>query len=563
VAHTLLDRDACAEVTEATRVATRNFEANRQAFAESQRWLIDTLPAPDHLTWTFARDGYLTGMGPSETWHTGCSVPLLAARAILTTLDPGSGSVCFLNPQHAAQVRVAFEHLQPNQALICVLDDGTNLATLLHCDDFSSEIERGRLWLACGDEWARQLARILEERPGVPDPSRFIRLPKVDPQLLERTIADAQRAFSDCTARRNAAIATARSSWRRREPGSDKPRVCVVARSMFRLWDDAGETLHLALRQSDDANWVRFDPDAPAACSPLALSGAIGDSDTVGAADLSRAELPAGLAPDELPWITWVTSGRIPPFPAAGPNDRLLLADARWVDDARSADWPADRLGVAIWPSSGAPSLGVPSQPALAIIADTCAIDPPDAVTEYSSHTLLWEKIQHTISRDPFAVPDHPAEWVRKLAKTAGIDLRATDLPLFVHRLVLPAYAQAVADMLISAGVPVQIHGSGWDLLPRFANQAAGQVTSREELAGIVQNVSGLVHIWPSAAAAHPIDALGRPVLRRRGSNREAFLREARRLLAGGSTSSESAPSSNSLSAAVVLAGSVGTVGAR
>jgi hypothetical protein len=562
VAHTLLDHPACAEVTEAARVALRNFEANRTALARSQPWLAEHLPAPDGLTWIFARDGYLTGMGPGETWHTGCSVPLLAARAILKSLDAGTGSACFLNPQHAAQVRVALEHLQPNQALICVLGDGANVATLLHCDDFAPEIDRGRLWLACGDEWATQLARILDGRPGLPVCSRFVRLPKVDQQALERTIADAQRVFSECTARRNAAIASIRSSWRRRDLGADKPRACVVARSMFRLWDDAGETLYRAVRATAVAQWTRFDPDDPAGCSPLALATAVGGSDVVVAADLGRSELPPGLAPAELPWVTWVTSGRIPAFAAAGTHDRLLLADERWVADARTNGWPTERLTLAGWPTDDTTSsAAASSQPVLAIIADTRAIEPPEAVTEYSSHTLLWEKIQHTIGREPFSVPDDPAEWVRKLASSANIDPRSLDVPAFVQGLVLPTYAQAIADMLIAAGIPLRIYGAGWDLLPRFTGHARGPVTSREELFAIARDATALVHVWPMATA-HPIDALGRPVVRRTGQRREAFVRDARRALDADPITSPSSMSAT-LSATLVLTGSVGTAAAR
>jgi hypothetical protein len=247
---------------------------------------------------------------------------------------------------------------------------------------------------------------------------------------------------------------------------------------------------------------------------------------------------------------------------SAGANDRLLLADERWMADATNASWPADRLAFAGWPTIDATSLPAPSVASLAIIADTCAIEAPEAVTEYSSHTLLWEKVQQVIRRDPFAVPDDPAEWVRKLASNANIDLRSHDVPVFVHALVLPAYAEAIADMLISADIPLRIYGSGWDALPRFSSHAAGPVASREELSAIAQGATALVHVWPSPSA-HPIDALGRPVLRRTAQRREAFLRDARRMIDAGQISSSPAPASPALSAAVVLAGSVGTTAAR
>jgi hypothetical protein len=301
---------------------------------------------------------------------------------------------------------------------------------------------------------------------------------------------------------------------------------------MFRLWDDAGETQFRTVQASGDAQWTRFDPDDPAGCSPLALAGAIRDADAVVAADLARADLPAGLAPLELPWITWTTAGHIPAFPTAGPNDRLLLADPSAMVDANAAGWPAERVTVAGWPQCEAALLPPATPRSLAIIADTCAVEPPEAVTEFSSHTLLWEKIQRIISSDPISVPDDPSAWVRELASGHGIDLRALDVPLFVNRLVLPAYAQAIADMLVAAGLPVRMHGSGWESIPRFADHAAGPVTSREELSVIGNAAAGVVHVWPSGNA-HPVDALGRPVLRRTGRVREAFLRQARLALAG------------------------------
>src|SRR5262249_32181271 len=154
------------------------------------------------------------------------------------------------------------------------------------------------------------------------------------------------------------------------------------------------------------------------------------ESDAVVAADIGRADLPASLAPAELPWVTWVTTGRIPSFAAAGPNDRLLVADTCWIADATTAGWSAGRGAVAGLPLAEASSS--PNAAALAIIANTCITETPESVTEYSSHTLLWEKIQHLIARDPFAIPDDPAEWVRKLATADGINPDSVDVPLFV-----------------------------------------------------------------------------------------------------------------------------------
>jgi hypothetical protein len=335
--------------------------------------------------------------------------------------------------------------------------------------------------------------------------------------------------FSECTARRTAEIADLRSGWHRRAAGPAVPRICVVTRSAFRLWDDAGETLYRVLSGSTEARWQRFDPDQPAACSPLALARAAVGSDAITAADIGRADLPAGLTPQELPWLTWSSAGHIPSFSGAGPHDQLLLGDPRWHADALAAGWPAERLAIGGWPKR-ATTDPTAARRSLAIIADTCLTEPPEAVTEYSSHTLLWEKIQHLIARDPFCVPDDPTAWTRSLAGDAGIDSSTLNVPLFVTRLILPAHAQALAGVLIAAGLPVHLYGDGWDQFPQFAAHARGTVTSREALHAAADAAVALVNVWPTATS-HAIDSLGRPVLRRSGHRREAFLRDARALL--------------------------------
>jgi hypothetical protein len=125
--------------------------------------------------------------------------------------------------------------------------------------------------------------------------------------------------------------------------GASVPRVCVVARSGWSLWDDAGEALYDAVTRdasSRGATWHRFAPDAPAGCSPLAFAAAAAGAHAVVAADVSRADAP-GLVPAAMPWVTWVTNGRVPPARSAGPRDRLLLADAAWQPAALAAGWPA------------------------------------------------------------------------------------------------------------------------------------------------------------------------------------------------------------------------------
>src|SRR4051812_28336614 len=107
--------------TLAARQAAENFNANRAALRATQPLSLDLRDPPDE--WVFARDGSLTAReqrvsftvdaAPSNPWLAGCSVPMLAAKEVLKTLNVTGPVACFLAPSHAAQVRVALDRMRP------------------------------------------------------------------------------------------------------------------------------------------------------------------------------------------------------------------------------------------------------------------------------------------------------------------------------------------------------------------------------------------------------------------------------------------------------------------
>jgi hypothetical protein len=527
-------------LTQADRAAARNFESNLTALAARQpRLSAVTHGASLELTWVFARDGYLTAFEAGERWFAGCSVPKLAARAVLRTLEVGMGTACFLEPRHAAHVRIALDTLLPSQAVICVTPDVRALAVMLRCDDFAADIAAGRLWFAWGDAWAEELGRLLDETPGLATPTRFVRLPGAEAGVIESLVSEAQRVISDSTARRAAALAGLRVAKPRVDPTGRT--VCLVARSNFRLWDDAGEALRAAMMgsASDSATpvtWRRFDPDDPAGSSPLALATAAAEADAVLAADVFRADA-AHAAPHDVPWVTWVTAGRVLPCSMAGPADQLILADPDLHDAALAAGWPADRLTIAGWPDLPHESrdtdaaAGVERTASVAMIADTCDLEVPESVKEFSSHGLLWERLRATVLSDPFVVPADVQSWLREQATLDGIDPATLDVPAFLNRLIVPAYQQSLAAALLAVGVPLRLHGAGWAELEAFAAHVAGPIRGRDGLRVAAREAAALVYAWPGRVGpigAHAIDALGVPVIRRGVANKALLLREAR-----------------------------------
>jgi hypothetical protein len=527
VATLTLDPSVRAKPTQADRLARQHRKANLAALSQTQPQLASSVGAlPDDVTWVFGRDGCLTAFELDERWITGCSVPLLTAQAVLKTLDAGTGTACFLSPSHAAQLRVTLERLSLNQALICIVPDPISLNRMLHCDDFSSDLARGRLWFASGEKWPDKLTQILEAVPGLATPSRFIRLPHADASVVEALIVDAQRVFAEQNTRRSNAIAEMRAAWR---PRNEKrySRLCVIARSTFRLWDDAGHVLNNALSESNSCaiECSRFDPDEPSGNSPFALAVAISEADAIISADVSRAEAPK-LASDEQPWLTWITAGRIPPFTSAGPNDRLLLTDADWKQSAIVAGWPEQRLTVAGWPSP-AVTASIPAiDRSLTLIADTVSLEMPESLSEFSSHCLLWDKVRDLVLADPFSIKGSTESWLHDQARADGIAPETLNISLFISHLIIPAYQQALAELLIKAGLPVRLYGAGWSDLPNFKTYASGPVTSREHLSDIARDAAALVSGVPSHAA-HEIDAMNRPVISP-CDTREQFIREAK-----------------------------------
>ena len=523
----------------ASGVARLNWAANLAALSYTQPALAAALHKEEPtVPWTFGRDGSLTAIGTDGKWWRGCSVPLVAAEAMLASMDVQGRVACLLRPTLAAHVRVALRHCRPDQAIIALSPEAADLPVLLHCDDFSVDIRAHRLWFAWGADWADALEQLFADRPGFATPTQFIRLPTTPAELVDVLVSAAQPLFAAAAAARAAEAHRRRDQMRCPAP-SARRRLCVVAPSRFRLWDDAGAVLADALRAQagESADVVAFDADDPARSSALALLDAADGCHAVVAADTARADLPVVL-PAEIPWITWATrSTSIPPADVAAPHDALIVVDTDLRHRALRLGWPAARVGVAGWPPiipAGAAALGSAQRPVLAVIADTVPIVEPERLAEFSSHRLLWHHIATRLAADPFALREDAAAYLEDKMRRHAVGADGFDAALFLQHLILPAYAQGLARILLRAGLPLRLHGAGWDRIDEFRGAAAGPVASTSDLARIAREAAAVVDVWPAGAAA-PLARLGRPVVRRGiATSVGAFCDAARRALPGG-----------------------------
>lgn len=452
------------------------------------------------VTWATARDGSLWSRDGAGDWVAGCSVPLLAGRALLRSLSTGPGGQCLLAPAHAGLVVATRERLGPDPVLFMLQPDADLCRLLLSATDWSADLAGGRLWVVAGDDWAAELRRVFDAHPGLAIPARFVQTRLTPEPVAAGLIAATQRVVAELTPARSAEL-------RRFTPGPPVPgRTLVIAGSRFRLGSPGLDAVRQVVGSVAGCEAVPYDTDDPLSASPLALARAADRTDAVVAVDLGRGD-SAPVLPLTTPWVTWLTRATVPPHAAAGPNDRLVLAVPAWADLARRTGWPADRVQVGVFPQAAVPPPAVRS---IGLIGDTVPVDPPQAVLDFSSHRLLWEAIAAEIDADPTGVTD-AARYVRDRAVQGGLSADEVDVPLFVDRLVLPAYAQSLARHLIRAGLPVSLWGGGWTGLSGFGDRARA-VRDDADLRTAIARTTLLLRHTPGTDP-HGIEVAGRPQL--------------------------------------------------
>jgi hypothetical protein len=515
--------------------AVANFAANCYAIRQNQPSLPEHFaPLPEGLQWVLARDGSLTALNADGTWWAECSLPWRAARSMFKSLKLDSLFGCFLSPAWAAQLRLCLDLIEPRQAIVAVCPGVEELVVMLHCESFAEDIAAGRMWFAAGENWPTQIEAIFDTHPGLIVPSQFIRAMSQHKDKIEAMIPPGQKALTDINTRRAAAIVDLRADR------STSGRLCVVCPSQFSLWQDAGPALAEligALAPADAAAVTCLDPDRPTSASTLALAKATANCDALLIPDAGRGDLP-GVVSTDVEWITWVTRGSIPDANAAGPRDRVLLADRSWQRLAMDAGWAKERTAIAEWPIAPMESTPAANSPHLALIADTLPAQAPNAVSDFSSQAVFWEHSRRELLNDPFAVGDDAELFLNRLIRELEIAAEALDRRVFINELIIPAYQQGLAMHLVRGGIPVRIFGRGWDTVsakPESAileNAWAGPLRSSADVRVAVAGAAGLVHAWPSRSA-HPIHRYGKPVL---GPclSAAAFVREASQVLRGG-----------------------------
>jgi hypothetical protein len=496
---------------------------NRAALSRHQPGLAESL---DVLMvdgqWQFARDGSLTARSADGQWFAGCSVPLLAGRALLRSLSVEPGGHCLLAPAHAGLVVALRERLGPDPVLFVLHPDAAVCRTVLGSADLSSDLAAGRLWFLTGDAWSTELQRVFDAHPGLAAPTRFVQTRLTSNAVVEPLIVGMQHVIGVVATQRAAELDRAVAHRVPQIPG----RVTVIGASRFRLWVPGLDALRATL--PGRCTVVDYDTDAPLTATPIALAQATAGTTAVVAANLTRGDVSA-VVPADVQWITWQTRPPASTAAGVGPNDHLVVADPTWRALAIGAGWASDRVHVGACPA--APPLPAPATPAVALVCDTVPTVTPPAVRDYSSHLVLWEAIADELRTDPLAVDD-PHAYLSDRAKRMGVEPAELNAGLFVDGLILPAYAQGLARLLIAHRLTPRLWGTGWSELAEFTGHAAGPVTDGVGLSEALASTTALVRHVPGRHW-HPMDAYGRPIVSAVGLTARQWLSKISETLRG------------------------------
>jgi hypothetical protein len=252
-----------------------------------------------------------------------------------------------------------------------------------------------------------------------------------------------------------------------------------------------------------------LNPDDAAQASALNLAQMAANASAILIPNRGRGELPISLPPEKA-ILSWITQPRLWPFDPRFARDGLLLADESWIGHAKRMGWPAERLAVAEWPSLPIPAGD--GELSLALISDTNSLEVPTTELNFSSHHVLWEMIRSELLARPFSLAGDINTFIDQRRKKLGIGEEGFNRELFIGRLILPCFTQAIARRLVDTRIPLRVYGKGWDGVAGFADQECGVIGSRERFVGAVARATHLVYPWP-VRHCHAIDGLGRLVM--------------------------------------------------
>src|SRR5206468_50108 len=146
---------------------------------------------------------------------------------------------------------------------------------------------------------------------------------------------------------------------------------------------------------------------------------------------------------------------------------------------------------------------------------------------DLSSHHLLWEMIRHDLARDPLTLGSNVDQFLNRRMESLEIAEEGFDRDRFVRQLVVPAYQQGLAKLLLDGGLPLKVYGQGWDAIPELRDAWEGPIPTRDALRLAVGSAAALIYPSP-IRYRHELDSFRRPVIWTGSRNPAEWVRQSR-----------------------------------
>jgi len=444
----------------------------------------------------------------------------MAANCIAKSLEITAQVSCLLDPQHAQMIRAVLEKLEDSKSLIVVIPDDLTSRIILGCADFSGPIGSHKMILVHGYDWAKQLDRLFDLRPGLPLPSQFVKLNALGGARFEELKSLAEKSLSNAATRRNHVTSLVRSQAE--QPGNRQQSMCILGRSAWNIFDDAA--CHLLNLGIADNSVSVIDLADPVQTSTLALLTACQNADVLVAADWYRADQP-GVIPERIAMITFASKLRVAQFDPTTRN-RLIAADCEIARCAIQSGWPAACVQIACEaPLTHQASEYHPKQ--VILMFDLPDLAPPKAISEVSTRKLVWDRVREEISADPFAARGAPVTYLTKLFGKLNVTAEPEVIDVMLNRLVHPQLAIATAAKLQDRVKNFSIRGRGWDRVEGVAAVWKGAIQTTANFVAATERASVLLDVWPGLAS-HRARRCGLPLVAVWGSGSASIFEACR-----------------------------------
>ncbi|MCP4251362.1 MAG: glycosyltransferase family 1 protein [bacterium] len=522
----------------------RRLRANLAALAETHPELteqLQRLEIPDNINPATGRDGSDTYQiehgGGTRSWFGQSSMPGISTAALIGSVETAGRNLILPTIGSGGEALLAAQQLPTHCAVFIFEPEPINIKLALALHEYAELLRRRRLVLLTGSDPVGALTAWFEANPGYEFPQHLLPVPLLPQTTLDQFRVAFETAGAQVTGKQWAtaeqlsphatdAVAAAppespRTVVLSRDP---RPEILTLAQSLQRAGREIGWDVEVAV------------PDRPDRCHTVARVQVIQRQAPELILMLNCVPGPlARFLRDGQPLCSWLTGPEAVAAAQADGFDRcsaIFGGTADVVAALRAGGAPTERIHLleaatdttVFRPIADHKRSRQPDGGQIAVLADAVDLRPEAAGINLASQARLWTALCEDAASRVARWTDAQAEALlergeRKTGvRLAEQPLRDRFLILIRHRLAPALLTRTTVEALISAGLTVDLWGSGWDQPDGFPERHRGPLPDPPGRNEIYNAARVVVCPWFDRAAVQTVlDCLaagGCPLLR-------------------------------------------------